>query len=116
MKITHFVLTVIFFLLLVLAGKKELLATELKFRNAFDIGGEASFAIIQDREGFLWFGSVLDGLVRFDGTNVRKFRAGPNSIAGNSVFQLFEDSDGEIWIGTNVGLSRYNKLMNSFGR
>ncbi|SVC87629.1 uncharacterized protein METZ01_LOCUS340483 [marine metagenome] len=32
-------------------------AAKLKFEHAFDIGGDPSFAITQDSDGFLWFGS-----------------------------------------------------------
>ena len=47
----------------------------IRFEYAFDIGGEPSFAIIQDRDGFLWFSSFFNGLVRYDGTAVKKLKA-----------------------------------------
>lgn len=87
---------------------------DLKFQFAFDIGGEPGFSIIQDRDGFLWFSSFFNGLVRFDGTSVKRFREGPNSISSDFVTQIFEDSRGYIWVGTNSGLNRYNKNDNSF--
>jgi ligand-binding sensor domain-containing protein/serine phosphatase RsbU (regulator of sigma subunit) len=86
----------------------------LKFQYAFDIGGEPSFAIIEDRDGFLWFSSFFNGLVRYDGTSVKKFREGPGSISSDFVTQLLEDSRGNIWAGTNFGLNRYNKNTNTF--
>ncbi len=89
---------------------------DTRFEFAFDIGGEPSFAILEDRDGFLWFSSFFNGLVRFDGTSVKKFREGPDSVSNDFITQLMEDSDGNIWAGTNFGLNRYNKTTNTFTR
>ncbi len=72
----------------------------IRFEYAFDIGGEPSFAIIQDRDGFLWFSSFFNGLVRYDGTAVKYFREGPDSVSSDFITQLLEDSDGYIWVTT----------------
>ena len=49
---------------------------DLKFEFAFEIGGEPSYGAIQDRHGFLWFTFFFNGMVRFDGSEVKRFRAG----------------------------------------
>ncbi|MEH6577357.1 MAG: hypothetical protein V7731_09820 [Amphritea sp.] len=49
---------------------------DLKFEYAFEIGGEPSFVSIQDRQGFLWFTSFFNGMVRYDGSEVKHFRTG----------------------------------------
>lgn len=61
-------------------------------------------AILQTRDGFLWFGTE-DGLSRFDG---RRF---VNSThVSLFVTDLVEDLDGSIWIATNgVGLVKYDR-------
>ncbi len=87
---------------------------DMKFQYAFDIGGEPGFAVIQDRDGFLWFSSFFNGLVRYDGTSVKNYREGPGAISSDFVTQIFEDSEGYIWAGTNVGLNRYDKQTNTF--
>ncbi|MBT6146874.1 MAG: hypothetical protein HOH74_15665, partial [Gemmatimonadetes bacterium] len=99
---------------LALLMPSALSAAKLKFEQAFDIGGEPSFAITQDTDGFLWFGSFFKGLVRYDGTSVKQFTEGPGSIPSDFVTQIFEDSNGHLWIGTNSGLSRYDKLTGTF--
>ncbi|MCP4689338.1 MAG: hypothetical protein GY859_14895, partial [Desulfobacterales bacterium] len=86
----------------------------MKFEYAFDIGGEPAFNVIQDREGFLWFTSFFNGLVRYDGSGVKYFRAGAGSISNDFTTQIFEDGQGVLWIGTNHGLNRYDKKTNSF--
>jgi signal transduction histidine kinase/ligand-binding sensor domain-containing protein/DNA-binding response OmpR family regulator len=74
-------------------------------------------SIIQDKEGFLWFGT-RGGLARYDGHDMRVFQYEPrntNSLSNNSIETLFEDSKGNIWIGTKSGgLNRFNPLTESF--
>ncbi len=94
----------------------ETSATPMKFEYVFDIGGEPGFAIIQDRDGFLWFSSFYNGMVRFDGSSKWMIREGPDGISSDFVTQLFEDKDGHIWAGTNHGLNRYDKRTNTITR
>ena len=59
--------------------------------------------IIQDHYGFMWF-ATKDGLNRFDGKNFKIYRHNPNnikSIADNFIEWIFEDSKGQLWIGTS---------------
>jgi ligand-binding sensor domain-containing protein/signal transduction histidine kinase len=74
-------------------------------------------AIVQDRRGFVWFGTP-DGLDRFDGYTIRTFRhdpAEPTSLPENSVTSLAVDHDGTLWIGTyGGGLARYEHETESF--
>ena len=91
-------------------------ASPMKFEYAFDIGGEPGFAIIQDRDGFLWFSSFYNGMLRFDGSGKWMIREGPDGISNDFVTQLFEDRNGHIWAGTNHGLNRYDKRSNTITR
>lgn len=61
-------------------------------------------AILQDRHGFLWFGTQ-DGLDRYDGRTFTGYRnrARTNSLSNNYIWALHEDADGMIWIGTFGG-------------
>jgi len=65
-------------------------------------------AILQTRDGFLWFGTEL-GLVRFDGLQFLVFdRTNTPELKSNLVEALAEDKEGTLWIGTNGGgLTRY---------
>ncbi|WP_148270452.1 hybrid sensor histidine kinase/response regulator transcription factor [Haliscomenobacter hydrossis] len=77
------------------------------------------YDILQDREGFLWFGTK-DGLNRFDGYNLKVFTNDtydPHSLSSNSILKLFEDHKGRIWIVTdNEGLNVYDKKTGRFQR
>lgn len=76
-------------------------------------------AILQDREGFLWFGTQ-DGLNKYDGYNFKIFRNNPsdsNSISDNWISCLYLDQKGDIWIGTyHGGLNRYDANNDKFIR
>lgn len=65
--------------------------------------------ILQDRTGFMWFGTK-DGLNRYDGLSFKKFkydRTDKYSIGNNYILCLYEDIEGNIWVGTDVGLYIY---------
>lgn len=67
------------------------------------------FAVMQDRRGFMWFGTQ-DGLNRYDGytlTAYRHRRSAPDSLADNPIYALLEDSTGTIWVGTPRGLDSF---------
>ncbi|ETZ23653.1 two-component regulator propeller domain-containing protein [Pedobacter sp. V48] len=71
---------------------------------------------LQDRKGFLWFGTK-DGLNRFDGYTFKIFRNDPDnpkSIGNNFIHSLYEDKNENIWVGTLIGLYKYNPLNESF--
>jgi len=61
--------------------------------------------ILQDRWGFLWFGTQ-DGLNRFDGYTFTVYRHDPKnpaSLSHNYVRALCEDGRGQLWVGTSDG-------------
>lgn len=71
--------------------------------------GQAVGPLLFDREGSLWIGG--DRLRRMtrtqqaDATVEQLTRA--NGLSGDRVLSLFEDRDGFIWIGTELGLDRF---------
>ncbi|MGB5262539.1 MAG: two-component regulator propeller domain-containing protein [Lutimonas sp.] len=79
----------------------------------------AVFAITQDHEGFMWFGTK-DGLNKYDGYKFTVYEHDPNdpnSLDANYIKSLFCDSQGVLWVGTENGeLNKFNKRTNSFLR
>ncbi|MFZ0545786.1 MAG: two-component regulator propeller domain-containing protein, partial [Candidatus Promineifilaceae bacterium] len=62
-------------------------------------------AIIQDRFGFMWFGT-LNGLNRYDGYSFIRFRHDPydpNSLSSNNISAVLEGPNGYIWVATEDG-------------
>jgi len=73
-------------------------------------------AVLQDKLGFLWFGTQ-DGLDRFDGRTFVHHRNSDraNSLSNNYIWALHEDLEGAIWIGTfGGGLDRFDPMAGVF--
>jgi ligand-binding sensor domain-containing protein/signal transduction histidine kinase len=76
----------------------------------------AVLTIVQDHQGFLWFGTE-DGLNKYDGyqfTVYQNAAEDPSSLADNYVSTLLVDREGALWIGTRSGLDRYNREEGTF--
>ncbi|MFC5549590.1 hybrid sensor histidine kinase/response regulator [Massilia aerilata] len=77
---------------------------------------ESVLAIVQDRDGFMWFGTQ-SGLSRYDGyrfTNFRNVVGDSKSLANNWVRVLYADRKGRLWIGTDGGLALYHPESGGF--
>ncbi len=97
-------------------------AQDLKFEHLTDAQGlsqNAVYCMLQDRNGFMWFGTQ-DGLNRYDGYTFTVFRHDPqdtNSISDNYVTALHEDRAGKLWIGThNGGLNKFDPITQTIVR
>ncbi|MGB5850167.1 MAG: two-component regulator propeller domain-containing protein, partial [Ignavibacteriaceae bacterium] len=70
-------------------------------------------------EGYLWFGTMY-GLVRYDGRDYKTFNYNPEnseSISFDDIVSLYEDSKGNLWIGTwGGGLNMLNPQRTKFTR
>jgi signal transduction histidine kinase/ligand-binding sensor domain-containing protein/DNA-binding response OmpR family regulator len=87
------------------------------YRNENGLSNNTVVACIQDRRGFMWFGTK-EGLSRFDGFQFRIFLHDPNSsntLRNNFITSLCEDLDGWIWIGTAEGICYYIPDNDLFG-
>jgi len=79
------------------------------------IQGEVNH-IVQDDQGFLWFGTS-DGLRRYDGYSFRDYRhdpKDPNSISGATVYALFKDRSGRLWVGSDAFLDMFDPATEKF--
>jgi hypothetical protein len=64
-------------------------------------------SVIQSHDGYLWVGT-LHGLARFDGLNFAPFDE--KDLGGSRIFQLFEDSHTNLWVGTdNAGILLFKR-------
>lgn len=76
------------------------------------------YSILQDRQGFLWFGTRTGGLNRFDGRSFKHYKkdiSNASGLSGNEVVAIFQGSDGIIWLGTRGdGLSRFDPELERF--
>lgn len=93
--------------------------SNLKFEN-FDtnkgLSSSTCVEIFQDKEGFLWFGTI-DGLNKYNGYEFEIFRPIVNdkySISNNRINAITEDHLGYLWIGTSNGLNVFDKKAQKF--
>ena len=91
----------------------------LKFKNFSlkeGLSQSSVLTILQDRKGFLWFGT-RDGLNKYDGNVFKVFRhySQDNTTLSDSFIKtLHEDANGNLWVGTMDGLNKFNIETNAF--
>ena len=89
------------------------LPRDLRFRRLTTNDGLSQnnvAAIVQDRRGFMWFGTA-EGLNRYDGNSFVVARNGPNdqpSISRAFVGAVVEDDRGYLWFGAYPGLYKFD--------
>lgn len=89
-----------------------------RIRGPIELTQNDVTSIAQDRIGFLWFGTQ-DGLIRYDGYEFviyRHDRNDANSLAASFIRALHKDSNGRLWVGTDLGINLYNETSDEFSR
>ena len=111
----------LFFLISIVLVQLPVKGQELSFNQLMTKNGlsqNSIFAIAQDSQGFMWFGSRY-GLNRYDGNRFRLYKsttADTNTLSDDYINALFSDSKKELWVGTSNGLNRFDPKKNSFER
>lgn len=80
------------------------------------LSNNAVFCSVQDRNGFLWFGT-RDGLNRFDGYTFKIYQNRPEksrSPQSNFVRVLMEDKQSILWVGTDQGIFLFDPRTEKF--
>src|SRR5690606_20653433 len=109
------------FLQTVHAQKLNNIPDDLKFQHFTSVNGlsQRSVAdIIQDKKGFIWFGT-RDGLNKFDGQKFVVYRhntTDSTSLSNSNIHAIYEDQGGNLWVGTERGLNKYNPATDKFIR
>jgi ligand-binding sensor domain-containing protein len=65
------------------------------------------FSLIVARDQTVWVGTWGGGVSHFDGKTWQNFTT-KEGLAGNIVYSVAQDYNGEFWFGTNNGLSHYD--------
>ena len=81
-------------------------------------------ALVVDQLGDLWVGTLSSGLMRIEvkgasgnELSIDDFRHDPSevtSLSGDRIRSLYEDRNGNLWIGTLSGLNRFDRDSGSF--
>jgi diguanylate cyclase (GGDEF)-like protein len=93
----------------------------LAFTAVESLGADsrAILSILQDKQGFVWIGTIEGGLFRHDGHKQVRYMNDPSdtsSLPGGRVTSLYEDEAGKLWVGTDEGLARFDPATNAFVR
>ena len=80
---------------------------------------KSNWCTFDNGNGLLYIGHALNGLSVIDlkSQAARNYRHEPNnpkSLPGNSVYCIFTDHIGNIWVGTNQGLALFNPRTGEF--
>ncbi len=89
-------------------------SSSAKFDRFMNIPGRNSLSnnivtsIIQDNDGFLWFGTFGGGVDRYDPlrnsfTILKNDPNNPSTISKNDILSLLIDRSGTLWIGSHLG-------------
>jgi len=65
------------------------------------------YAIREDRQGYLWFGTYGGGISRFDGLNFTNYSE-EDGLSSNFVQCITQDKKDDLWIGTDDGLCLFD--------
>ena len=81
-------------------------------KDSGSIGSHNALPVFNDKDQNIWVGTFFEkeGLWKLNG-QTGKFR---NYLPGATGRCMYEDQDGELWAGTNLGLYRYNKKEDNF--
>ena len=97
--------------------------------NAQSLSYDIMMALFVDKSENLWIGTWGGGLNKLDLSNINnrvlnddisftKYQNKPNdisSVAGNSIYSIFEDRSGVLWIGSDWnGISKYDQNKSKF--
>lgn len=66
-------------------------------------------AIFRDREGAIWVGTIDRGVYRILPNRVDHFDS-KDGLSSDSIYWMFEDAAGSMWITTSKGLDRLREL------
>ena len=64
--------------------------------------------LLRDRRGALWIGTLEHGLLHVRDGRVTRFGQA-NGLSSDLITALFEDREGNIWVGTTNGLDRFRE-------
>src|SRR4030042_6710045 len=93
--------------------------SQLKFRHITIDNGlthNRVMSICEDRYGYIWIATSY-GLNRYNGMEIKTYYHSiydSLSLPSDVLYNVFCDSNGKIWIGTDEGLCVYNEFNDRF--
>lgn len=69
--------------------------------------GEYVVETFQDSRGNLWFGTLEQGVAKYDGKKLIYLTI-EDGLPSNRIVSIIEDASGNLWFGTDVGISNFD--------
>ena len=91
---------------------KELLLNKEDYKACIKRSVIIPTALYEDMQGDIWIGTVSNGLLRYSPSN-GKIQPMPGT-ACTDISGIEEDTQGNLWVSTLYGLSRYDRTINRF--
>jgi PAS domain S-box-containing protein len=85
---------------------------DVRLKVLGDVESQAH-VVIKDRDGFIWIGTYVDGVYRYDGKKLKHYGPTSGLVKTSSVPAIMEDHLGKIWFAASGGgLSCFDKETN----
>lgn len=66
---------------------------------------DVNISVLRSSGDAMWIGTYGHGLIRYESGNMIRITA-PQGLPHNNVLAVFEDREGDVWVGTQGGLQR----------
>ena len=70
---------------------------------------DRTWVVFQDQGGNYWFGSNGQGVIKYNGKELQRFTT-KDGLVDNTIRGVHEDKNGDVYIETPLGVSKYNGL------
>jgi ligand-binding sensor domain-containing protein len=101
-----FILTLITILSISCNSQEKKIETK-EINNPIEQIGQYVTGIFEDSNENLWFGTIENGIAKYDGKTLRYFTK-KDGLPSNRVTNAIEDANGNLWFNTDNGVSKYN--------
>lgn len=91
------------------SNKEKVQSLQLKpsIENISPQIGQYVTSIYEDSKGYLWFGTLHNGIACYDGDTLRYFTK-KDGLPSNRITSVFEDKEGVFWFTANQALVKYD--------
>ena len=72
-----------------------------------ELSGKSVYGLAEDCNGNVWFGTFGDGVICWDGSEIRAYTRA-DGLSGDEVRDLLVDRHGQVWAATNIGPSCFD--------
>ena len=84
-------------------------------KNTQSLSSDRVLSFYQSLEGILWVGTMQGGLNRYDpDTQTFRYYTQKHGLPNDSIFGILPDHQGNLWLSTNMGLSRFEPAAERF--